>query len=278
MRKSIKFKGIKVSYTDSGEGACIFLLHGYLETGEIWEDFVPLLTGRFRVITLDIPGHGWSGNWGKEHSMKDLAGVVRKVLDAEGIKTIVIAGHSMGGYIAMAFAAVYPALLSGYVLFHSTCFADTEEKRANRDREISLVLCGRKRQIINVNIPKAFADCNVDKLHREVRRAQEIAYQNEDPGIVALLNGMKNREDLSAILSNPAIPLLLIGGMKDNYIPVEVFGKLVELAPHASVVKLAESGHMGFIEEPALSAEALSEFSGAVTGRGKLQKKKPVQD
>ncbi|MCP4314336.1 MAG: alpha/beta hydrolase [Bacteroidetes bacterium] len=265
MRKRIKFKGIEVSYTDRGEGACIFLLHGYLETSEIWEEFVPLLTGRFRVITLDIPGHGRSGSWGKEHSMNDLAGTLKKVLDAEGIETIVLAGHSMGGYVALAFATLYPKMVAGYVLFHSTCFADTEEKRVNRDREISLVLCGRKRQIINVNIPKAFADCNVEKLHREIIGTQEIAYQNEDPGIVALLNGMKNREDLSDTLSDPAIPLLLIVGMKDNYIPVEVFEKLISMAPHASVLKLAESGHMGFIEEAGRSAEALLEFADKVS-------------
>lgn len=271
MIKSINFKGIEISYSDNGQGACIFLLHGYLETGEIWEDFVPLLSSSFKVITMDIPGHGLSGSWGQEHSMNDLAASVKEVIDAEGIKTLILAGHSMGGYVAMAFAALYPEMLAGYVLFHSTCFADNGEKKKNRDREISLVLCGRKRQIISVNIPKAFADSNVERLQKEVVRIQDLACQNKDRGIVALLNGMKNREDLSGTLSNPALPLMLIGGMKDNYIPMEVFEKLVELAPHAIVLKLKKSGHMGFIEEAHRSAEALAEFAFSVSGREKIK-------
>lgn len=261
MRKNISFKGVKLSYTDLGSGTCICLLHGYLETAEIWEDFVPLLTDRFRVITMDLPGHGWSGNWGDEHSMNDLAASLEKILDTEGIEKIILVGHSMGGYVTMAFAALYPQRLAGYVLFHSTCFADTPEKKANRDREISLVLCGRKRQIINVNIPKAFADDNTERLEEKVKRVQEIAYQNEDQGIVALLRGMKNRADLSSTLSDSSLRLLLIGGMKDNYIPFEVFEKLSAMAAHASVLRLEESGHMGFMEEPETCAEALLEFA-----------------
>jgi len=268
MRKSINFKGVEVSYTDNGTGACIVLLHGYLETAEIWEDFVPLLTKKCRVITMDIPGHGWSGHWGNEHSMNDLAASLKKILDAEGIETHILVGHSMGGYVAMAFAALFPERLDGYVLFHSTCFADTEEKKGNREREISLILCGRKRQIINVNVPKAFADDNVVRLKERISRTQEIAYQNEDRGIVALLNGMKMRSDLSSTLADWSLPLLLIGGMKDNYIPVEVFEKLSMMAPHASVLKLEESGHMGFVEESDRSAEALLEFSVKVSRPG----------
>jgi pimeloyl-ACP methyl ester carboxylesterase len=265
MRKKISFKGVELSYTDRGLGPCICLLHGYLETAEIWEDFAPLLTDRFRVIAMDLPGHGWSGSWGDEHSMNDLATALENILDGEGIEKIILVGHSMGGYVAMAFATLFPERLAGYVLFHSTCFADSPEKKTNRDREISLVLCDRKRQIINVNIPKAFADDHIERFKEKVKRAQEIAYQNDDQGIVALIRGMKNRADLSSTLSDPSLPLLLIGGMKDNYIPPEVFEKLAAMAAHAFVLRLRESGHMGFMEEPGICAEALIEFATKVS-------------
>ena len=265
MRKRIRYKGIEASYSDTGSGTCIFLLHGYLESAEIWDEFVPRLAAKFRVINLDLPGHGRSGCWGREHSMKDLSESVRLVMDHEAIHRIILVGHSMGGYVCMEFASRYPERLAGYVLFHSTCFADSSEKKVNRDREISLILCGRKRQIINVNIPKSFADSNLVPMERKVRRCQQIAVQNEDQGIVALLNGMKNRADHSDTLSNSSIPLMLIGGEKDNYIPMEVFEKLALLAPHASLLRLAESGHMGFIEEADLSAEALIEFSSSLS-------------
>ena len=265
MRKSINFKGIEVSYNDYGSGTCIFFLHGYLEDAGVWDEFVPLFSGRFRVIAMDIPGHGLSGCWGREHGMQELSDAVKLVMDHEGLEKVILVGHSMGGYVVLEFASRYPGLLYGYVLFHSSCFPDTIEKKKNRDREISLILCGRKRQIINVNIPKAFADSNLDRLESQVLRCQEIAHQSEDEGVIALLNGMKMRSDHSRTLGDGSLPLMLIGGEKDNYIPMEVFEKLVQMAPHASILRLKESGHMGFIEEPELSSKALIEFAMAVS-------------
>ena len=260
--KTIIFKGVEVSYRDLGSGPCIVLLHGYLETGAIWEQFAGLLTKTHRVLLPDLPGHGSSGIWGKVHSMDDLAGAIGSILDNEGIEKILLVGHSMGGYVTMAFAQLYPDRLSGYCLFHSTCFADSEEKKTNREREISLVLCNKKRQIINVNIPKGFADSNLERLADQIDQAKKIALGNSDPGIIALLNGMKERPDRTVVLQDPSLPVLLIGGMRDNYIPGEVFEKLMDLAPHAEVLRLHESGHMGFMEEPEKAAEALIRMKG----------------
>jgi len=264
MEKQIKFKGIEVAYTDLGEGPCVVLLHGYLESREIWEGFSRLLQPKYRLIIPDLPGHGRSGTWGGHHSMDDLAGAIRAVLDAEELGKIFLIGHSMGGYVVMAFAELFPESLSGYSLFHSTCFADNEEKKANRDREISLVLCGKKRQIVLVNIPKAFSSDNMELMSQEIERARQIALNNQDKGIIALLQGMKARPDRSEVFKDLKLPLLLVGGMKDNYIPVEVFDRLVGLAPHARVLRLKESGHMGFVEEPEKVAEALDGIMSAL--------------
>jgi len=166
----------------------------------------------------------------------------------------------MGGYVCMAFADLYPERLRGYSLVHSTPFADTEEKKENRDREISLILCGKKRQIVLVNIPKAFAAENLDRMSSQIEGLKQMALRSPDNGTIALLNGMKERPDRVAILQNPDLPLLLIGGMKDNYIPVEVFETLVSLAPHARALRLEHSGHMGFMEEPEHVVKAFVEF------------------
>lgn len=258
MGNSITYQGQEVRYEDQGNGSCIVLLHGYLETGKIWSGFAERLSRKFRVIVPDLPGHGHSGTWGKVHTMEELAGAVKAVLEAEKIEKILLVGHSMGGYVTMAFADLHPEALHGYVLFHSTCFADSEDKKRNRQREISLVLCGKKCQIVNVNIPKGFANENVERLKDEVEEARNIALENPDEGIVAMLNGMMQRPDRTRVLQDKSLPLLLIGGMKDNYIPVEVFENLVSLAPHARVLRLSGSGHMGFIEEPEQAADAIS--------------------
>ena len=168
MKKTIAFKGAEIVYSDTGQGEVLFFLHGYLETKEIWEEFTTRFQKDYRVISLDIPGHGESHEWGSAHTMDDIASLILFILDKEGIKTIYLIGHSMGGYIVMAFADLYRERLKGYALFHSTCFADSEEKRLNRDREISLIKCDKKHHIINVNIPKAFADDNLEKFFYEI--------------------------------------------------------------------------------------------------------------
>lgn len=260
MDKKIIFKGADLCYSDHGEGRCIVLLHGYLENGRVWDSFTGQFPGGFRFIVPDLPGHGLSGSWGKIHTMNELAASVKAILDVEGISKTFLAGHSMGGYVTMAFADLFPAYLSAYALVHSTPFADTEEKRGNRDREISLVLCGKKRQIVLVNIPKAFATENLDKMSEQVEFLKHMAMKSPDQGTVALLNGMKERPDRSTLLQDPKLPLLLIGGMKDNYIPIEVFEKLVAMAPHARVLRLENSGHQGFMEEPGNVIQAFTEF------------------
>jgi pimeloyl-ACP methyl ester carboxylesterase len=263
MQKHIQFRKVRLVYSDHGTGPCVVLLHGYLERGGIWDPFTELFPEGYRFIVPDLPGHGASESWGKIHTMDQLAEAMRAILDAEGIEKVFLAGHSMGGYVTMAFADLYPERLFACALVHSTPFADTEEKRENRDREISLVLCGKKRQIVLVNIPKAFARDNLEKMSGQVERAKKIALESPDKGVIALLNGMKARPDRTAVLQNPEIRLLLVGGMKDNYIPVEVFERLVTLAPHARVLRLEQSGHMGFIEEPQPVVRAFVEMMPA---------------
>ncbi len=260
MKKKIVFKDTSVCYETEGEGLPLIFIHGYLESSEIWKPFSGMFTGSFRTILVDVPGHGGSGTWGEIHTMEDLSDVIAAILDEENIDKAVILGHSMGGYIAMAFMAAHPERAYALGLIHSTCFADSEEKKLNREREIALIMKGKKRQIIDVNIPKSFATENMDRLHPEVERAKAIALKTPDEGIIALLNGMKERRDHSDTQKNLLLPVLLVWGEKDNYISAMVFDHLKSLNPRAEILNLEHSGHMGFIEEPGLLARKLTDF------------------
>lgn len=252
---------------DSEKGdRCVVLLHGYLESLLVWEEFIPLLYKKVRVVTLDLPGHGISVVQGDTHTMEFMADTVAAGVRALGITRCTVVGHSMGGYVALALCERHPELLDGLVLLSSTPYADSPEKAENRRREIDLVQAGRKELLSRVAPAAGFAEENRARMADEIEDLTEQVFVTEDEGIVALLNGMITRKDRSEVLRTTKVPVLFILGRKDNYIPVETAEKMVAEHPEARVVWLENSGHMGFLEEPEATAAALLDFVESTTG------------
>ncbi len=246
---------------DSGRGErCVVLVHGYLESMYVWDDFVPLLTPHVRVVTVDVPGHGVSQVLGEVHTMEMMADVLHGMLDALGIERATFVGHSMGGYISLAFCAKYPERMDGLVLLSSSPCPDDETKRENRRREIALVRAGKKDVLAHVAPETGFAVQNRERLKDYIEDLVEQVHVTEDEGIVALLGGMIARVDQNAMLRASRVPQLFILGRHDNYIPVEAAERFVADNPQAQVVWLEASGHMGFIEEPERCAAAILGF------------------
>nr|MBF6607516.1 alpha/beta hydrolase [Flavobacterium sp.] len=135
----ISIKQTRIAYSISGQGTALVLLHGFLENRWMWDYFVQQFAKKYRVITVDLLGHGESESRGYVHSMEDNADVVHAVLSELRIRKCIIAGHSMGGYVALAFAELYPDLMKGLMLLNSTSRADSDEKKTNRDRAIKAV-------------------------------------------------------------------------------------------------------------------------------------------
>lgn len=244
---------------------CLVLLHGYLESLLVWSDFVPLLYKKVRVVTLDLPGHGISEVKGETHTMDFLADTVADAIRTLGIDRCTLVGHSMGGYVALAVCERHPKLLDGVVLLSSTPNPDTPEKAENRRREIALVKAGKKELLARVAPAAGFAEENRPRMKDAIEDLTEQVFITEDEGIVALLNGMIGRKDQNEMLRQTKVPVLFILGRKDNYIPVEVAEKMVAEHPETKVVWLEHSGHMGFLEEPEKTAEALLDFMGVGT-------------
>ena len=250
---------VYVSDSEKGE-KCVVLLHGYLESLRVWDDFVGLLTDKVRVVAIDIPGHGRSSNIAPVHTMELMADMVAGVLDALQIDKVTLVGHSMGGYISLAFCAAYAERLEGLVLLSSSPNPDTELKRENRRREIALVKAGKKDMLARVAPEAGFAEMNRDPLRRYINNLVEQVHITDDEGIVALLGGMIERKDQNEMLRNSRVRQLFIMGTHDGYIPVEAAQEFIAKNPQAKVAWLDKSGHMGFIEEPETCATALLEF------------------
>lgn len=260
MEKFIMVDGCSVRVRDSVEGSpVIVLLHGYLDSMEVWEDFIPLLEDA-RTVRIDLPGHGKSETKEEIHTMEFLAKTVRGILTALGIKRCFVVGHSMGGYVALELLKHYPEICQGIVLLHSTPNADKPEKKEAREREINLVLSGQKESIAHTVPVARFAPQNRKRMAAKIEEISNGVLLMEDKGITAALRGMAARNDNNEVLQKSAVPQLFILGREDGHIPGPVAEKMIADHPQAQVVWLEHSGHVGFMEEPQLTAKVILDF------------------
>ena len=155
----VTYKGISISYSVSGQGKTITLLHGFLEDLTMWDTITPILSKRNRIITIDLLGHGKSENLGYIHTMEEQAEMVKALLKHLKLRKYTFIGHSMGGYISLAFAEIYPDSVKGICLMNSTAEADTKEKKTNRDRAIKAVKHNHK-IFVKMSIPNLFSEEN----------------------------------------------------------------------------------------------------------------------
>ncbi len=255
-----EFKKTKISYNDSGKGRVIVLLHGFLGSKEIWNEFTKKLSKKFRVISIDLLGHGETPCIGYYHSMELLAQSVKAVLDKIGVRKYVVAGHSMGGYVSLAFAELYPENIKGICLFNSTSYADSEAKKKDRERVIRLVKKEHKHYVAEV-VVSLFNPANLPKLTKEVEQVKKIASKISKQAIINSLEGMKERKSRDLILKFAEYPVLFIVGKKDAVINYETMYSQMGLCKYPSVLMLEDAGHMAFYEAAKETAKELEEFS-----------------
>lgn len=259
MIKTATFKNGKVSFSDTGKGRVVVLLHGFLGAHQIWQNAIENLSRSYRVIAIDLPGHGGTPCFGYVHSMELMAKCVKAVLDQLKLKRYVLVGHSMGGYTALAFADLFPDNLRGICLYHSTAYADTEEKKRDRTRSVRVVKANHQIYTHEV-IRNLFATKNLKYLRREIGFAQRIANGTGKQGIVAALEGMKDRISRDIILGLVDYPIMMVIGEHDNILPHAQLLEQAETIRNRHVLYLEHDGHMGFLESPATSNKELRKF------------------
>ncbi len=257
---------IPVHVNDTGgKNPVIVLLHGYMETIAIWDEFVASIPKDYRIVRLDLPGHGLTGTPDREVISVDFsAQVVHDVLQQAGIEKCIICGHSMGGYVALAFAAQFPGSTNALCLFSSTPNPDAPEKKEGRLREIELIKSGKLLLAAAHGIPNMYAPGNDKKFAEKIEETKEIAEIHEPDGIIGCLRGMMERPDRNEFLTSLNKPLLFIFGKQDRFITLETAQGLAAKYPQAKVVWLDNSGHNGFIEETAACSEGFLEFAKTV--------------
>ncbi len=259
MNNFIEFHSQQIHYSDAGEGQTLVLLHGFTESLQIWNNFSGELSRKFRVFCIDLPGHGRSAKLAEIHTMELFADTVQAVLSFCRVKHCVLAGHSMGGYAALAFANLYPEMLKGLVLFHSQADADDEEDKRNRERTIELVKMNRS-GFINQFIPDLFAPGNQKYLSHEIEKLKNQAGSISGKSLIAALEGMKLRKNHKNLLATLSVPVLFIAGKKDVRIPFSKVLEQIALPKHAEALLLDDVAHMGYLEAPGITLSAIRDF------------------
>lgn len=260
MTRELSSGGKKISFTDSGSGRVIMLIHGYLETSEIWKSFAQKLATSFRVIAVDLPGHGGSDPGGEVQTMESMADALQSFLHDIGIEKVFLVGHSLGGYVALAFAERHSGYLAGYALIHSHPFADTQAAVQNRELQIRLVAEGRKEEFRSDSVMKMYAEDNIKGFQNELSESLRISSTINERAIIAVLKGMIQRPSRQSLVEEGGLPCLWIMGAKDKFINYREVSARIKMPGNSVTVILENSGHMGFIEEEERTVNILSEF------------------
>jgi pimeloyl-ACP methyl ester carboxylesterase len=245
---------------DESADTPVVLLHGFAEDGAIWERQTEQLKKNFRLIVPDLPGSGRSSPLIAATSMEELADALVAILDAEKIGQVILIGHSMGGYIALALVEKWAARCKAFGLFHSTAYPDSEEKKAIRRKSMAFISKHGAAEFIRQSTPNLFAESSREEHPEWITEIVE-RYGSMDP---ASLNhyyqAMIDRPDRTGVLTRSGLPTLLVIGRHDNTLPFEASLRQAHMPSLAFIHILEEAGHMGMIETVAPGNKILEEF------------------
>ncbi|WP_299435757.1 alpha/beta hydrolase [uncultured Aquimarina sp.] len=254
---TLAYKGIEINYHISGKGTPLVFLHGFLENSTMWNDVVSYFSETHACITIDLLGHGKTDCLGYIHRMEDMAEAVKAVLDITITDKPILIGHSMGGYVSLAYLDLFPEMISGIVLLNSTSFPDNEERKINRSRAIDIVK-KNPNAYTSMAIANLFAEENRSKFSDQIETIKNEASKTPLQGIISALEGMKIRKDHTKTLLNFKKQKIIFAGEKDPVLPYQQ--NLKESKHSKTDVISFKGGHMSYIENKEELLKSLHQF------------------
>ncbi len=256
--------GQKIGYYDEGKGPLVVLLHGFGEDATVWAAQIKLLQQNYRVIAPHLPGTAQS-ELTEKLSMETMAQSVQQLLTQPALNVfpkekIILIGHSMGGYVTLAFAEKYPELLKSWGLFHSTAVADSAEKKQVREKGIAFIEKNGAAAFIESTVGNLFSTKTKKDNPQLIKDFLHSMNNFSDTSLVSYYRAMINRPDRTAVLKNTTVPVLLVLGKDDQAIPYDEALKLAYMANKTYFYTLQQSGHMGMLEEEEKTNGILQEF------------------
>ncbi|TDH21244.1 alpha/beta hydrolase [Segetibacter sp. 3557_3] len=250
MIKNFTFRNTRVYYKISGEGTAVVLLHGFAESGNIWDAQLNFLADKNMVIVPDLPGTGKSGLLKQDDQVNitDYADCVVALLQHEQVSSCIMIGHSMGGYITYALAMAHAGLLKGFGVVHSTAFADTEDKKATRQKSIDSIKQYGPQAFLKTSIPTLFGDTFQRRHPDVVNGLVESGKTFSGDALVQYTTAMMNRPERTEVLRSSEVPVLFILGTDDVAAPLNDVLQQVHLPRVSYIHILQDVGHMSMLE------------------------------
>lgn len=270
--KEIRLKGKRLFYRTTGEGPAVVLLHGFGEDGTIWTNQFTAFPEN-KLIIPDLPGSGKSETI-EDMSMEGLAEAIQQLIVHEQATlffkegepgSVTIIGHSMGGYIALAFVEKYHHMLNGFGLFHSTSYPDSEEKKATRRKGIAFIEQHGPFEFLKTTIPNLYSAITKDQKRALIEEQINSVRNFSGAALVSYYVSMMQRPNRSHLLSQTQLPVLFVMGRYDAAVPLEDGLKQCHLPDQSYVHILENSGHMGMIEEFEKSNQILNQYLKATS-------------
>lgn len=259
MEKTILYQDKKIFYRSIGSGDPVMLVHGFGEDGNVWDKQVEHLKPKYHIIVPDIPGSGKS-EMIDDMSMEGMAEVLHTIIHEENIDRCTVIGHSMGGYITLALVESYWNHVNAFGLFHSSAFADTEEKKETRKKAIEFIKQNGAFEFLKTSTPNLFSPNSKEQIPNSIATFIESLKDFTPQALIAYYNAMMGRPDRTSILKNTKNQVLFIAGEHDNAIPINDVLKQCYLPEKSYIHVLKKSGHMGMMEETQNANRILEEF------------------
>lgn len=253
-----------ITYTETGHGFPVILIHGFCESRAMWDPFLSALPEGYRYITPDLPGFGESALPEGDFTIDDIAESVAEWLEQLEINTCIFIGHSLGGYVALSLAKYHSDKLAGIGLFHSTAYADDEAKKDSRSKTITFVEKHGVQRFADSFVEPLFHVSNRKDNQLTIVWLKEIVASTDQESLIQYTKAMRDRFDNAQVLKSFKKPVLIIGGEEDPAVPVEKTMEMAELPENCQLELLPMTGHKGMYERKNVCQQVIAEFIGSV--------------
>lgn len=262
---TVQTNGIDTAYTDQGQGdgPPVVLIHGFPYNKSMWDDQVAALSGSHRVITYDLRGHGDSGATSEIYTMEMLAEDLHVLIEELSLGEVVLGGFSMGGYVALAFAAAYPEHLSSLMLLDTRHLPDSEQAAEGRENLARQVEADGVGGLAEALPGRMLTEATVSGKPDVVAKASDMIRAASPEGVAGAARGMAVRRDQTDTLGSIHVPTLIVVGDQDGITPPADAQTMADAIYNSTLVTIADASHLSNLDKPDEFNRALIDFLSA---------------